>query len=97
MSTFDAGEDERDGPAGRGGGDRWLDAFEEMIAELERRDEETELAFEDVTVDVPLRMADGSAFARMGFDGTVRVRVADSRRPLLEWLRWWRRQRRREP
>lgn len=96
MRAFDAGDPERGGSAERRGTDAWLDAFEEMIAELERRDVETELDFEDVTVDVPLRMREDAEFARVGLDGTVRVRVANSRRPLVEWLRWWRRQRQRE-
>lgn len=70
----------------------WLDAVEEVLDATIDREEEFECTFEDMTVDVPLRMGAPSSFARWNVDGTVRVHVDGTRGPLSEWLRWWYRQ-----
>ncbi|WP_101294233.1 hypothetical protein [Halegenticoccus soli] len=76
--------------------DSWLDAFEEIIVTMERRPEVVECTFEDVRVDVPMGMGEEAASANWRLDGTVRVRVEEWTRPLVQWLRWWRQQTRTE-
>ena len=73
-------------------GDRqqtWLDAVEEVLDATIERNDEFECTFENLDVDVPVRMDDPTATARWTLDGTVRVRVDGTRGPLAEWLRWW--------
>jgi hypothetical protein len=70
----------------------WLDVVDDMLDTAIDREEDLECTFEDVTVDVPLRMDSESEFARWQLDGTVRVHVDGMRGPLSEWLRWWSRQ-----
>lgn len=60
----------------------WLDATIEA-------DDAVECRFDDLAVDVPLRMGSDTPRARWRLDGTVRVSVEGTRRPLAEWLRWW--------
>lgn len=67
----------------------WLDAVEDVLDATIEREAEFECTFEELNVDVPLRMGDPSSFARWNLDGTVRVRVDGTRGPLSEWLRWW--------
>uniref|UniRef100_UPI002625D3A8 hypothetical protein n=1 Tax=Haloplanus sp. TaxID=1961696 RepID=UPI002625D3A8 len=66
-----------------------LDVVDDVLDTAIDREEELECAFEDVTVDVPLRMEANAEFARWHLDGTVRVHVDGMRGPLAEWLRWW--------
>ncbi|MFD1635061.1 hypothetical protein ACOZ4L_04895 [Haloplanus ruber] len=70
----------------------WLDLVDEVLDTAIDREEDLECSFEDVTVDVPLRMDSESEFARWQLDGTVRVHVDGRRGPLSDWLRWWSRQ-----
>jgi hypothetical protein len=76
-------------PADETDGQTWLDVVDDVLDTAIDREEELECAFEDVTVDVPLRMDTDSEFARWHLDGTVRVHVDGMRGPLAEWLRWW--------
>lgn len=70
-------------------GQTWLDVVDDVLDTAIDREEDLECTFEDVTVDVPLRMGSESEFARWHLDGTVRVHVEGMRGPLAEWLRWW--------
>ncbi|SEA10933.1 hypothetical protein SAMN04488065_1885 [Haloplanus vescus] len=81
-------------PSGRvtDGEQTWLDLVDEVLDTAIDRDEELECTFEEVTVDVPLRMDTGDEFARWHLDGTVSVHVEGTRGPLADWLRWWSRQ-----
>lgn len=67
----------------------WLSVVDDVLDTAIDREEDLECTFEDVTVDVPLRMDSDSEFARWHLDGTVRVHVDGMRGPLAEWLRWW--------
>jgi hypothetical protein len=67
----------------------WLDLVDDVLDTAIDREEDLECTFEDVTVDVPLRLNDDDDFARWHLDGTVRVSVDGMRGPLADWLRWW--------
>jgi hypothetical protein len=75
-----------------GGGQTWLDVVDDVLDTAIDREEDLECTFEDVTVDVPLRMESESDFARWQLDGTVRVHIEGMSGPLADWLRWWSRQ-----
>ncbi|WP_299333398.1 hypothetical protein, partial [Haloplanus sp.] len=60
-------------PADETNGQTWLDVVDDVLDTAIDREEELECAFEDVTVDVPLRMEANAEFARWHLDGTVRV------------------------
>jgi hypothetical protein len=70
-------------------GQAWLDVVDDVLDTAIDSDEDLECRFEEVTVDVPLRMDSESEFARWQLDGTVRVHVEGMRGPLSDWLRWW--------
>jgi hypothetical protein len=76
-------------PADEPDGQTWLDVVDDVLDTAIDREEELECTFEDVTVDVPLRMDADADFARWHLDGTVRVHVDGMSGPLAEWLRWW--------
>jgi len=67
----------------------WLDVVDDVLDTAIDSEEDLECSFEEMTVDVPLRMNAEGEFARWHLDGTVRVRVEGTRGPLAEWLRWW--------
>ncbi|RCU47950.1 hypothetical protein DU504_11975 [Haloplanus salinus] len=73
-------------------GQTWLDVVDDVLDTAIDREEDLECTFEEVTVDVPLRMDSGAEFARWHLDGTVRVHVEGIRGPLADWLHWWSRQ-----
>ncbi|WP_129112743.1 hypothetical protein [Halegenticoccus tardaugens] len=100
MGTADAEKRSEESASATGEVKSWLDAFEEVVASMERREEVVECTFEDVEVDVPVRTGADAPTANWRLDGTVRVHVEEWTRPLVQWLRWWRRQtpeRRRTP
>jgi len=70
-------------------GQTWLDVVDDVLDTAIDREEDLECTFEDVTVDVPLRMDSNPEFARWHLDGTVRIHVEGMRGPLSDWLRWW--------
>jgi hypothetical protein len=70
----------------------WLDVLDDVLDEAVEVEESLECRFEDLAVDVPLRMGEDAPRARWRLDGTVRVHVEGRRGPLAEWLRWWHRQ-----
>jgi hypothetical protein len=70
----------------------WLHLVDDVLDTAIDREEDLECTFEDVTVDVPLRMESDAEFARWHLDGTMRVHVDGMRGPLADWLRWWSRQ-----
>jgi len=73
-------------------GQTWLDVVDDVLDTAIDREEDLECTFEEVTVDVPLRMDSEAEFARWHLDGTVRVHVEGMRGPLADWLHWWSRQ-----
>jgi hypothetical protein len=70
----------------------WLDLVDDVLDTAIDSEEDLECTFEEVTVDVPLRMDSEAEFARWHLDGTVSVHVEGMRGPLADWLRWWSRQ-----
>ncbi|MFB6122918.1 MAG: hypothetical protein ABEJ78_05610 [Haloferacaceae archaeon] len=70
----------------------WLDAVDDVLDTIIDREEDLECSFEELTVDVPLRVGPESEVARWRVDGTLRVRIDGVGGPLAEWLRWWSRQ-----
>ncbi|WP_423750558.1 hypothetical protein [Salinirarus marinus] len=70
----------------------WLDAVDDVLDAIIDREEDLECSFEELTVDVPIRMGPESDVARWRVDGTLRVSVDGADGPLAEWLRWWSRQ-----
>ncbi|WP_435068302.1 hypothetical protein [Haloplanus sp. C73] len=67
----------------------WLDLVDDVLDTAIDSEEDLECTFEEVTVDVPLRMDSDAEFARWHLDGTVSVHVEGMRGPLADWLRWW--------
>jgi hypothetical protein len=67
----------------------WLDAVDDLLDATIEADEAVECRFDDLAVDVPLRMGVDAPRARWRLDGTVRVSVEGTRGPLAAWLRWW--------
>ena len=67
----------------------WLDAVDDLLDATIEADDVVECRFDDLAVDVPLRMGSDTPRARWRLDGTVRVSVEGTRGPLAEWLRWW--------
>ena len=70
----------------------WLDAIDDVLDTIIDREEDLECSFQELTVDVPLRMGSDAEVARWRVDGTLRVRIDGAGGPLAEWLRWWSRQ-----
>ncbi|MFB6281408.1 MAG: hypothetical protein ABEH40_05275 [Haloferacaceae archaeon] len=75
--------------AGFGAGVTWFDAVEDLLDATIERDEEFVCTFDDLDVEVPVRMGEGSPRARWRLDGTVAVSVEGTRGPLAAWLEWW--------
>lgn len=67
----------------------WFDTVDELLDATIDADETVECTFEDLAVDVPMRMGEETPLARWRFDGTVRMSVEGTRGPLSEWLNWW--------
>jgi hypothetical protein len=70
----------------------WLDAVDDVLDTIIDREEDLECTFDELTIDVPLRMGPDADVARWRVNGTCRVRVDGVGGPLAEWLRWWSRQ-----
>lgn len=70
----------------------WLDAVDDVLDAIIDREEDLECSFEELTVDVPIRMGPDADVARWQVDGTLRISVDGVGGPLAEWLRWWSRQ-----
>jgi hypothetical protein len=67
----------------------WFDTVDELLDATIDANEALECTFDDLAVDVPLRMGEEAPRARWRLDGTVRVSVEGTRGPLSEWLQWW--------
>jgi hypothetical protein len=67
----------------------WFDTVDELLDATIDADETVECTFDDLAVDVPMRMGEESPLARWRLDGTIRMSVEGTRGPLSEWLRWW--------
>lgn len=77
-------------PVGRpAAGQTWFDVIEDVIDTEIDRQETIQCRFEELEVDVPLRMEADAEIARWRLDGTVRVHIEGTRGPLSEWLRFW--------
>jgi hypothetical protein len=68
----------------------WFDVVEDFLDAAVERPENVHCEFEDLTVDVPMRMGEGADAARWRLNGAVDIRVEGTRGPLAEWLRLWR-------
>lgn len=71
----------------------WLQFVEDILDEGLEREEQFDIAVEDLTLDVPVHFGTDASFARWGFDGRVSVRIEGTRGPLAEWLQFWASQR----
>lgn len=69
--------------------DEWVAVVGDVLNAAMGREEVIECAFEDLQVDVPIRIGPDAECARWQFDGTVTVHVKERHGPLAEWLRWW--------
>ncbi|WP_254536981.1 hypothetical protein [Halomarina litorea] len=67
----------------------WLDVMEEVLDSNIGEDEEIAATFEDLTVDVPASLGEGTDHYSWRFDGSVTVRTEGMRATLVEWLRYW--------
>lgn len=70
-------------------GETWFDAIDDLLDASIERDEEFVCTFDELEVDVPIRMGGDAPRARWRLDGTVAVSVEGTRGPLAEWLEWW--------
>jgi hypothetical protein len=67
----------------------WFDTVDELLDATIDADDDLELTFDGLAVDVPMRIGRDSPRARWRLDGTVRVSVEGTRGPLSDWLQWW--------
>lgn len=67
----------------------WLDLIDYLTSEAADRNQALECEFEDVSVDVPMRMSPDARTANWRFDGGLTMSVGEVRVPLRDWMQYW--------